>query len=226
MHRCNVALRSWVWRCVDARRIVVGMEANHSTSPGITLILGGNGKTGSRVAQRLIARGLPVRLASRSTSPAFDWEDPGTWAAALQGVESIYLTYFPDLAVPGAAEHVRQLTQLAVEHGVRRIVLLGGRGEPQVAPAEQAVRDAGVTYTILQCAFFFQNFSEGAMAPPPDSTELMFPGGSVAEPFIDADDIADVAVAALTDDAHAGKTYELTGPRLVTFAEVVAEISA
>lgn len=197
-----------------------------TTAPGTTLILGGNGKTGSRVAQRLIARGLPVRLASRSTSPAFDWENPGTWAGALEGIESIYLTYFPDLAVPSAAEHVRQLTRLAVEHGVRKVVLLGGRGEPQVLPAEQAVRESGLQYTILECAFFFQNFSEGAMAPPPDSGELVFPGGSVAEPFIDADDIADVAVAALTDDAHLGKTYELTGPRLVTFAEVVAEISA
>ena len=194
------------------------------TSNQTTLILGGSGKTGRRVAERLAARGLPVRIGSRSGQPPFDWDDERTWAAALAGIGSIYITYYPDLALPGAADHVGRLARRAVESGVRKLVLLSGRGEPQVHPAEQAVRESGALYTILECAFFCQNFSEGAMAP--DGDEIVFPGGDVAEPFLDVDDIADAAVAALTDDAHAGVTYELTGPRLLTFAQAAAEIAA
>jgi len=194
------------------------------TSNQTTLILGGSGKTGRRVAERLAARGLPVRIGSRSGQPPFDWDDERTWAPALAGIGSIYITYYPDLALPGAADHVGRLARRAVESGVRKLVLLSGRGEPQVHPAEQAVRESGALYTILECAFFCQNFSEGAMAP--DGDEIVFPGGDVAEPFLDVDDIADAAVAALTDDAHAGVTYELTGPRLLTFAQAAAEIAA
>ena len=189
-----------------------------------TLILGGNGKTGRRVAQRLVGRGVPVRIGSRSGMPPFDWNDQQTWAASLRGVGSAYITYYPDLAVPGAAEHVRQFVQQAVASGVRRLVLLAGRGEPQVLPSEQTVRDSGAEFTIIRAAFFCQNFSEAVFEPPP-SGDIAFPGGDVAEPFVDADDIADVAVAALTEDVHVGKTYELTGPRLLTFAEAAAEIA-
>lgn len=190
-----------------------------------TLIVGGTGKTGRRVAQRLSARGVPVRIASRSATPPFDWERRETWRDALEGVASVYLTYHPDLAAPGAAENVRAFANLAVDRGVRRIVLLSGRGEPQVLPAEDAVRECGAAYTILRSAFFCQNFSEGAMLDGVLAGEVAFPAGDVAEPFIDADDIADVAVAALTDDSHARKTYDLTGPRLVTFAEAASEIA-
>jgi uncharacterized protein YbjT (DUF2867 family) len=189
-----------------------------------TLILNGSGKVGRRVAQRLTARGLPVRIGSRSGQPAFDWSDERTWGPALAGVGAVYISYYPDLAVPEAADHVRRLAAAAVSSGVDRLVLLSGRGEPQVHPAERAVRESGASYTILECAFFAQNFSEGALAPV--GGEIAFPGGDVAEPFLDADDIADVAVAALTDDSHAGVTYELTGPRLLTYAEAAAEIAA
>jgi uncharacterized protein YbjT (DUF2867 family) len=197
-----------------------------STKPdsqtGTTLILGGKGKTGSRVAQRLSERGVPVRIASRSGAQPFDWNDPSNWAAALRGVRSMYVTYFPDLAVPDAAAHMRQLSTLAAGGGVERIVLLSGRGEHQVFPAEDAVRESGVDFTILRAAWFSQNFSEGHLLP--QGGELAFPAGDVAEPFIDIDDIADVAVAALTEPGHTGMIYELTGPRLLTFAEAVAEI--
>ena len=192
--------------------------------PSNTLVLGGTGKTGSRVAERLRSRGLPVRIASRSGTPAFDWTAPATWPAALAQVEALYVSYFPDLAVPGAAEDVSRLCALARESGARQIVLLSGRGEPGVLPSERAVRECGIAFTILRCAFFNQNFSEGHLVPPPNG-EIVFPAGNVAEPFVDADDIADVAVAALTDDTHAGKTYELTGPRLLTFAEAASEIA-
>jgi uncharacterized protein YbjT (DUF2867 family) len=189
-----------------------------------TLIIGGNGKTGRRVAERLAALGAPHRIASRTGAPPFDWNDERTWPRALEGASAIYLTYHPDLAIPGAADRIDRLARRAVAAGTRKIVLLSGRGEPQVRPAEDAVRASGAATTILQCAFFDQNFSEGVLAPILD--QIVFPGGDVAEPFLDADDIADVAVAALEGDAHAGKTYELTGPRLLTFAEAAAEIAA
>lgn len=190
------------------------------------LILGGTGKTGRRVATGLRARGLPVRVASRSGSPAFDWADRATWRAALEGVRAIYLAYYPDLAVPGAAEDIRALTALAVQSGVQQVVLLSGRGEEQVLPSERAVRECGATFTILRAAWFAQNFSEGTLLGPVLGGEIAFPAGEVAEPFLDVDDIADVAVAALTDPAaHAGQTYELSGPRLLTFAEAAAEIA-
>jgi uncharacterized protein YbjT (DUF2867 family) len=191
---------------------------------GATLVVGGTGKTGRRVAERLTARGLPVRIGSRSAQPPFDWENPTTWAPALRGVVSAYVTYYPDLAVPGAADAVRAFVELAVRNGVRRLVLLSGRGESGALLAEQAVRESGAEWTILRSTWFSQNFSEGFFQEQVQSGELALPAGSVREPFVDADDVADVAVAALTDDAHAGQVYELTGPRLLTFAEAVQEI--
>jgi uncharacterized protein YbjT (DUF2867 family) len=190
-----------------------------------TLILSGTGKTGRRVAQRLAARGVPLRLGSRTATPAFDWLDSRTWPALLEGVRAIYLAYHPDLAAPGAAEHIQRFMGLAVRSGARRIVLLSGRGEPGVLPSERAVRESGAAFTILRAAWFCQNFSEGHLLDPVRSGTLAFPGGSVAEPFVDVEDLADVAARALTDDVHAGRTYELTGPRLVTFAEAAEEIA-
>src|SRR5262245_35421782 len=150
-----------------------------------TLILGGSGKTGRRLAERLTAAGHAVRMASRSTAIPFDWNDENTWARALEGIRSAYVTYYPDLALPGAAEHIRRFSARAVAAGVEKIVLLAGRGEPQVHPAERAVRECGAAYTILECAFFCQNFSEGWMSPV--EGEVPFPAGMVAEPFIDCE---------------------------------------
>lgn len=194
------------------------------TEQGTTLILGGTGKTGRRVAARLTARNLPIRLASRGGAPRFDWDDQNTWAAALEGVEAMYVAYPPDLAAPTSGPHLRAMAAQAVASGVRKIVLLSGRGEPQCYPAERAVRESGAAFTVVRCAWFAQNFSEGQMLPAVLAGEVAFPAGSVAEPFVDIDDTADVAVAALTSDAHDGKIYELSGPRLLTFGEVVAEI--
>lgn len=196
-----------------------------TTTESWTLVLGGTGKTGRRVAQRLARRGAAVRVGSRAGAPPFDWDDEGTWAAALRDVGAVYLTYQPDLAMPGAAAAIRRLAGRAVASGARRIVLLSGRGEDEVLPAEQAVRESGASFTILRAAFFFQNFGEGLFLDAVRSGELAFPAGSVAEPFVDAEDIAEVAAAALTADGHADRTYDLTGPRLLTFAEAVAEIA-
>jgi uncharacterized protein YbjT (DUF2867 family) len=196
------------------------------SSNGLTLVLGGNGKTGKRVAHRLTARGLPVRMGSRTGTPPFEWSDPGTWAPAVRDVRSVYVTYFPDLALPGAADAVGSFAELAVRSGVRRLVLLSGRGEEGALLGERAVQAAGVDWTILRSTWFNQNFSEGAFVDQVRSGEVALPAGAVKEPFVDAEDIADVAVAALTEDRHAGQVYELTGPRLLTFDEAVAEIAA
>jgi uncharacterized protein YbjT (DUF2867 family) len=201
------------------------METESARGKKTTLVLGGTGKTGRRVAQRLKARGVPTRVGSRSGEPPFDWEDEATWESALQNVGSVYVSYYPDLAVPGAVEAVRSFAELAVESGVRRLVLLSGRGEPEAERAEAAVRDSGADLTILRSTWFMQNFSEDYMLEHVLSGEIRLPAGDVPTPFLDADDIAEVAVAALTEDRHAGQLYELTGPRSLTFAEAAAEIA-
>jgi uncharacterized protein YbjT (DUF2867 family) len=191
-----------------------------------TLIIGGTGKTGRRVAQRLERRGVPAAIASRSGTPAFNWNEPASWAPLLSGARAVYLAYHPDVAAPGAAERLGALSRMAVHSGVQRIVLLSGRGEPASLPSERAVSECGAAFTILRCAFFCQNFSEGALLEPVLSGEVAFPAGEVAEPFIDAEDIADVAVEALTRAEHAGKIDDLTGPRLLTFAEAAQCIAS
>lgn len=188
------------------------------------LIIGGRGKTGSRVTERLEARGLPVRLASRSTG--FDWTDRNTWAGALEGVASAYITYYPDVAIKGAADAVGALAELAVSLGIKRLVLLSGRGEVEAERAERQLVASGADWTIVRASWFNQNFDEGQFADLVLAGDVALPVDKVGEPFVDADDIADVVVAALTDTRHVGEVYEVTGPRLLTFAEAVGEISA
>jgi uncharacterized protein YbjT (DUF2867 family) len=141
-------------------------------------------------------------------------------------VRAAYISYYPDLALPGAVEAVGSFAQLAVDRGVQRLVLLAGRGEPEAEEAEEAVRASGADLTVVRCTWFAQNFSEEYMADGIVEGVLALPAGDTPEPFVDAEDIADVAVAALTEDGHVGETYELTGPRLLTFAQAVAEIAA
>jgi len=198
---------------------------DHSQQKKTTLVLGGTGKTGRRIAERLAARRVPTRVGSRSGSPPFDWEDRATWASALQDVDSVYISYYPDLAVPGTLDTVRSLAELAVESGVRRLVLLSGRGEEGAELCERAVQESGAEWTIVRCTWFSQNFSESFMLEPILAGEVALPVGDVQEPFVDADDVADVAVAALTEDGHTGQVYELTGPRLLTFAAALEEIA-
>lgn len=200
------------------------MAINDSNS-NLILVLGATGKTGSRVAARLAAMGIPVRLGSRSADIPFDWTDRSGWAAALAGVDSVYLSYQPDLAVPGAPADIKAFTSAAKATGVRRIVLLSGRGEPEAQECEAIVQGSGLEVNVVRSAFFAQNFSEGAFLDYILAGEVALPNGDVPEPFVDADDIAEVAVAALTQDGF-GQLYEVTGPRALTFAEAVAEIAA
>ena len=189
------------------------------------LVLGASGKTGRRVADRLETAGAAVRRGSRSASPPFDWEDPAAWPAALEGVASVYVSFYPDLAVPGAPEAVAAFTAEARRAGVRRVVLLSGRGEAEAQRAEEVVAAAGMEWTVVRASWFAQNFSEGAFLDAVNSGEVVLPVGDVREPFIDVEDIADVAVAALTEDGHHEQVYEVTGPQLLTFAEAVRAIA-
>jgi uncharacterized protein YbjT (DUF2867 family) len=195
------------------------------THTELTLVLGATGTTGRRVADRLAARGVATRLGSRSGQPPFDWADETTWPAVLRDVTAAYLVFYPDLVAPGALDSVRRFTEAAVAGGVRRLVLLSGRGEELAQLAEQAVMASGADATIVRCAFFAQNFSEKGFEEFVRAGTVALPAPEVGEPFVDADDIADVVVAALTEDGHAGQLYELTGPRLLTFEEAVAEIA-
>jgi len=189
------------------------------------LIIGGAGKTGARVNTLLRGRGLTTRPVSRSTEIPFDWNQPGTWPSALEGISAAYITYQPDLAVEGAAEAVAALAGLAREKNLERLVLLSGRGEPGAQRAEEVLQAADVPWTVVRASWFNQNFSEGYLLESVLAGEVALPAGAVAEPFVDANDIAEVVTAALTDPRHAGRLYEVTGPRALTFAEAVAEIS-
>ncbi|MFE5805688.1 NmrA family NAD(P)-binding protein [Streptomyces sp. NPDC056491] len=191
----------------------------------ITLVIGGHGKTGRRVAEKLSAQGRQVRIGSRSGQPSFDWHEPATWAPALEGVDRVYVTYYPDLAFPGAAEQVAEFSKVAVAAGARRLVLLSGRGEEAAEVSENNLKASGADWTIVRSSWFNQNFNESFFLEPVLAGEIALPTGDAVEAFVDADDIADVVVAALTDDKHIGKTYELSGPRLLSYSDVAAELT-
>lgn len=190
------------------------------------LVIGSTGKTGRRISQQLSDLGHQVRGGSRQSSPPFDWDEPSTWAAALEGMDAVYISYFPDLAVPGAPAAILELTKQAKQAEVKRLVLLSGRGEEHAQTCEGIVRGSGLDWTLVRASWFHQNFHEGHLLGPVLSGVLALPAGDVSEPFVDVEDIAEVAVAALTEEGHNHKLYEVTGPRLLSFQEVAQELSA
>jgi uncharacterized protein YbjT (DUF2867 family) len=196
-----------------------------TTTYETVLVLGATGKTGRRIVEQLADRGHVVRAGSRAANPAFDWSQPGSWDACLAGATAVYISYSPDLAMPGATDAIQSLVEKAAAHGVKRLVLLSGRGEEEAQACERIVAGSGLEWTVVRASWFNQNFSEGAFADMVRHGEITLPATDIPEPFVDADDIADVAVAALTDPAHNGQIYELTGPEALTFAEAVAKIA-
>jgi len=189
------------------------------------LVIGGTGKTGRRVVERLKTRDIPVRIGSRAGEPPFDWKNPETWAGAIDGMDTVYITFQPDLAVPGAREAIERFTSQAVKGGIQKMVLLSGRGEKEAELCEQVVMNAGADWTIVRASWFNQNFSESFFLYPILAGHVALPRGEALVPYVDAEDIADVVVEALLDDKHIGQTYELTGPRQLTFKQVTEEIS-
>lgn len=202
----------------------VGWNRLMTTSHTIT-VLGGTGHSGRRVVRRLRDRGVPVRVGSRSGDPAFHWERPDTWAPLLDGAAAAYVAYTPDLAFPGADAILSELGEAARRHGLERLALLSGRGEPGAARSEEALRSGGVPVTVLRSSWFAQDFSEHFLLEPVLAGEVALPTADVPEPFLDLDDLADVAVEMLCRHAPADVTLELTGPRSLTFAEATAELS-
>lgn len=189
------------------------------------LIIGKNGKTGGRVQQRLEALGMITRAVSRSSTPAFDWQDSTTWRAAMEGARAAYVTFQPDLAIPTAEQTIKDFVQLAIDLGLEHIVLLSGRGEEGARRAEQVLQQNAIGWNVVRASWFDQNFSEGFMIEGILNGELALPAGDVVEPFIDVDDIADVVVATLTRADLRNQLFEVTGPRAMTFEQCMEEIS-
>ena len=190
------------------------------------LVIGGTGKTGRKVAQKLIDLGQEVRIGSRSAEPAFDWHNPDGWDKALEGIDKVYITFQPDLAVPGALEAIEELTKKAKRSGVKKLVLLSGKGEREAELCEQVLIHSGLDHTIVRASWFNQNFSESFFLEPILAGQLAMPKPNAKVPYVDTDDIADVVVSSLLDDKHNGQIYEVTGPRLLTFQEIADEISS
>ncbi len=189
------------------------------------LIIGKNGKTGSRVEQLLQTQGYSTRGVSRSTTPAFDWRNSNTWSAALEGVNSAYVTFQPDLAIPEAEEIIREFVAAAKIAGLEHLVLLSGRGEDGAQRAEQVLQKSGLSWNVVRASWFAQNFSENFMLEGIQNGELVLPASDVPEPFVDIDDLAEVAVAALTRPQLRNRVFEVTGPQAITFKDCVQEIA-
>ena len=190
------------------------------------LVIGGKGKTGSRVVKLLNEKpNITIRLGSRSSEIPFDWEKPETWSLALKDINSVYITFQPDLAIPSAPETVQKFALLATKLGVEKMVLLSGRGEKEAQICEEIVKATAQKWTIVRASWFNQNFSESIFLEPLLAGFVALPQANVLEPFIDANDIAEVVTEALLNDKHNGQTYELTGPRLLSFEQAVSEIA-
>lgn len=185
------------------------------------LVIGGNGKTGSRVAQNLTALGHNVSIAGRKTTPAFNWETPETYATALQNIDRAYIVYYPDLAVPGSRDAISRLTEEALKAGVEKVVLLSGKGETEAEACEQIVANSGLNYTLVRASWFNQNFSEGAFLEAVLNGVVAMPMGDVEIPFVDVNDIASVVTKVLLDDSYNNQTITVTGPEMKTFRELV-----
>ena len=189
------------------------------------LVTGATGKTGRKVVEGLKQQNQNVRLGTRRNDPVFDWDDPATWPNALAGMDKVYIVYYPDLAVPGAFEAIKGLIEEAKKAGVKKVVLLSGKGETEAERCEQVVANSGLDYTLVRASWFNQNFSESFFLEPILTGHAALPMSHVKIPFVDTRDIAEVVVKVLLDDAHNGKTYEITGPRAITFEEAIMEIA-
>lgn len=204
---------------------MISNKTDYPPLTGLILVLGATGKTGRRISAILEASGHEVRLGSRSATPSFDWKNEAGWDDCLVGAEAAYINYAPDLAMPGATDSIQAFVDRAKRHGVKRLVLLSGRGEEEAQACERIVQESGTNSTIVRASWFNQNFSEGAFVEMVQAGQITLPDVDTPEPFVDVDDIADVAVAALTESGHAGEVYELTGPRMLTMADIAAELS-
>ncbi len=189
------------------------------------LVIGGTGKTGRRVVERLNQLNQNVRIGSRNQNPPFEWNEPSNWPAALEGMDKVYIVYYPDLAVPGSKEAIEGIANASKKAGIKKVVLLSGKGEKEAEYCEQIIINSGLNYTIVRASWFNQNFSESFLLDSILEGHVALPMADSKIPFVDTDDIADVVVEALINDEHDGQLYELTGPKAITFKETIEEIS-
>lgn len=189
------------------------------------LVLGGTGKTGRKIVTRLQQLGQKVRVGSRNAYPVFDWHQPNTWEKALENVKAVYISYQPDLAVPGALKAIETLIYYAKKTGVQKLVLLSGKGEREAQLCEEVVIHSGIAYTIVRASWFMQNFSESFFLDPILQGVVALPKAEAKVPYVNTDDIADVAVEALLKAEHNGQIYQLTGSETLTFEEVITKIA-
>jgi uncharacterized protein YbjT (DUF2867 family) len=204
--------------------IRTGDDGAMTEASELTLVLGGTGKTGTRVARRLTGLGLPVRTAARHGGDVrFDWDDPATHRNALEGADRVYL--IAPVMRTRFAPQVSTFLDLAEAVGVRHVTYLSAYGV-EVAPPEVALRAVeldlmgrtALTHSIVRPAWFMQNFSETFLMPVDDA--IVVPTGSGGEAFVDAGDIAAVAAATLAEpEGHAGAEYAPTGPDILTVSE-------
>ena len=195
------------------------------------LVLGATGKTGSRVAATLQKQGIGVRTAGRhDTEVLFDWDDPTTHAAALDGIGAVYL--LSPVMRTDYAPIVSKFLDEAERAGVGHVTYLSAYGMGH-APAEVPIRAveldllsrSALTHSFVRPAWFMQNFSESFLIPMNDA--IAVPNGDGAEAFVDTDDIAAVAAETLAAPAaHAGKSYAPTGPEALTVGQAAEIISA
>ena len=189
------------------------------------LVIGGTGKTGSRVVENLTELGHNVRIGTRENSIRFDWDDPSTFAPALKGMDRAYIVYYPDLAVPGAKEAITALTEAALKEGLEKVVLLSGKGETEAEVCEQIVAHSGLNFTLVRASWFNQNFSKGAFRDYVLAGHIALPMPQASVPFVDTNDIADVVTEALLNDTYNSQTLTVTGPRKLTFSEIAEILS-
>ncbi|MFF9063474.1 SDR family oxidoreductase [Streptomyces sp. NPDC014882] len=187
------------------------------------LVLGATGSAGRRVAAHLRTLGVPVRPASRHGATRFDWHDRDTWEPALRGAGRMFLM------APDGIPVDPDFTGLAADLGVGRIVLLSSRaietmGDQRLIEAEDTVKKCGAAWTVLRVDWFDQNFDEGPFRGAVLAGELAVPVGDRRQGFVDLDDVGAVAARVLTEDGHTDRTYELTGPQALSFAEACTVI--
>jgi uncharacterized protein YbjT (DUF2867 family) len=146
------------------------------------------------------------------------------YCSARVRIGAAYVAYQPDLCVPGAVATVTAFFEAATKAGVRKIVLLSGRGEPEAEDAEKALQATSLDWTIIRASWFFQNFSENYFLDEIRAGRITLPDSLAPEPFVDVEDIAEIAALALTGDRHSRQLYEVTGPEAITFADAMSVI--
>ncbi|MFJ8433852.1 NAD(P)H-binding protein [Kitasatospora sp. NPDC094019] len=206
------------------------------TAPGTTLVIGATGTTGRRVATGLAAEGHSVKAAGRSATPVegaravrFDWDEPGTWGEAVDGVDRVYLV--PPIGSSDPAAAMLPFLRRARTAGVRRAVLLSSSaipaGGPAVGRVHQALPDLFEQWAVLRPSWFMQNFA-GAMPHARSIREegvIRTASGDGRVGFIDADDIAAVAVRALTGERAPNTDLIITGPQALSYDDVAATVT-